>query len=87
MAVNIQVTKTGTENSASVLRKFSQRVRQSGLINHVRDARFRNRPKSKLMRKKAALRKIERTDLFETLVKDGKIAESTRGKRVRNWDK
>jgi ribosomal protein S21 len=87
MAVNIQITKTGNENSATMLRKFTQRVRQSGLINHVRDLRFRNRPKSKLMRKKAALRKLGRRDLFETLVKDGKISESTRGKRVRNWDK
>ena len=87
MAVNIQVVKTGSENTASVLRKFTQRVRQSGLINHVRDGRFRTRPKSKLTRKKVALRKIGRRDLFETLIKDGKIAESTRGKRVRNWDK
>lgn len=87
MAVNIQISKTGNENSASILRKFSQRVRQSGLINHVRDLRFRNRPKSKLMRKKAALRKLDRRNLFETLVKEGKISESTRGKRVRNWDK
>lgn len=87
MAVNIQIAKTGNENSASILRKFSQRVRQSGLINHVRDLRFRNRPKSKLMRKKAALRKLDRRNLFETLVKEGKISESTRGKRVRNWDK
>jgi ribosomal protein S21 len=66
MAVNIQITKTGNENSATMLRKFTQRVRQSGLINHVRDLRFRNRPKSKLMRKKAALRKLGRRDLFET---------------------
>lgn len=87
MAINIQIVKTGTENTASMIRKFTQRVRQSGLVNHVRDSRFRNRPKSKLMRKNAALRKIERTELFETLIKEGKISESTRGKRVRNWDK
>lgn len=86
MAVNIEVTKSGTENTGVVLRKFTQRMRSSGIVQKMRKIRYRSRDFSPLRRKQDALRKIARQKEFEQLIKDGKLSESVRGKRVK-WGK
>jgi ribosomal protein S21 len=86
MATNIQVEKTGNDNTGAVLRKFTQRMRSSGIVQKMRKIRYRSRPLSKSSRRKEALRKISRRDEFETLIKEGKLSDSVRGKRVK-WGK
>ncbi len=86
MATNIHVEKTGTENTGAVLRKFTQRMRSSGIVQKMRKVRYRSRPLSPSTRRKEALRKIERREDFEQLIKEGKLSESLRGKRVK-WRK
>lgn len=86
MAKNVVITKQGTEYTQQVLRKFTQKMRNSGIIPHMRKIRYRARPASDFLSKKTALRRINRKNLFEKLIKEGKIAESVRGKRVK-WGK
>ncbi len=86
MAVNIHVEKTGTENTGAVLRKYTQRMRSAGLVQKMRKIRYRSRPLSEGARKQVALRKIERRADFEQLIKEGKLSENVRGKRVK-WRK
>ena len=86
MAKNIVVTKQGSEYTQQVLRKFTQKMRASGIIPHMRKIRYRSRPASKFLTKKTALRRIARSNLFEKLIKEGKLSDSVRGKRVK-WSK
>ena len=86
MVINIKVEKSGTENTGAILRKFTQRMRSAGIVQKMRKVRFRARPLSPSMRRKVALRKIERRGDFEQLIKDGKLSDSVRGKRVK-WRK
>jgi len=86
MATNVQVEKSGNENTGAVLRKFTQRMRSSGIVQKMRKIRYRARPLSITTRRKAALRKINRSEEFEQLIKDGKLSDSVRGKRVK-WGK
>ncbi len=84
MATNIAISKNPNENSASVMRRFTQRMRGSGIAQRMRKIRYTSRPQSPLARKDAKLRTLKRKEQFETLIKEGKISDSVRGKRVRN---
>ena len=83
MAKNVVITKTSKDRTQHVLRKFTQRVRSSGLIMLTRSRRYKARPLSAFKAKKSKLRRISRKNEFEQLIKEGKISESVRGKRVR----
>ncbi|HWO07111.1 MAG TPA: hypothetical protein VNM40_00850 [Candidatus Paceibacterota bacterium] len=73
--INAEVTKSGTESTLSVIRKFSRRVQGTGLIQTVRKGRYFERGKSKTVSKKQALKRIARREVYRDLVKEGKIAE------------
>lgn len=86
MATNVQIEKTGTDNTSAILRKFTQRMRSAGIVQKMRKIRYRERSISKNMQRATTLRKIERRGDFEQLIKEGKLSESIRGKRVK-WRK
>jgi len=67
--------RKGTENSASVLRRFSRRMRDMGLVRQIKGDRFHERELSPLKMKEQALRRIELTKETERLKKLGKIKE------------
>ena len=75
MAINIKVTRQGSENTANVLRKFSYKVRGSGIIMHVRKRMYRTKPISQNMKKEAALRRIAKRNNILKLIKEGKLKE------------
>lgn len=77
MTLNVEVTKTGNENSINVIRKFSQRMRSTGIVRKVRNRRYWTRSLSDAVKKKQALRRIERSDEHMRLLKEGKITEQT----------
>ena len=58
MAVNVTVTKTGIENSVSLVRRFSKRVLGAGIIRRVKGNRYRLREMSKGKRRVSALRRV-----------------------------
>jgi len=75
MATNVEVVKTGTENSMGVLRRFTKRVQGSGILPRVRSIRYKNRNKSPGTRKKMTLKKLNRRKEVDLLIKLGKMVE------------
>ena len=71
--VVIEVRKNPNENNASVLRRFSRRIQESGIIHRVKGNRYNIRKESKLKVKKSALKRMVRRREIETLRKLGKI--------------
>jgi ribosomal protein S21 len=68
----IEVKKNPNENNASVLRRFSRRIQESGIIRKVKSSRYNERKESKLKIKKSALKRRERRLEIEKLKKLGK---------------
>ncbi len=83
MAKNVVIAKQGNEYTQQILHKFTHKMRNSGIIPHMRKIRYRIRPASDFLSKKTALRRISRRNLFEKLIKEGKLPDSARGKRVK----
>lgn len=75
MAINVQVTKQGNENTASVLRKFSFKVRGSGILMKARKEMVRTKPISRNMKKYAALKRLAKKAKIEKMIKEGKLKE------------
>ena len=69
----IEIKKNPNENNASVLRRFSRRIQESGIIRKVKSARYNIRKESKLKVKKSALKRMTRRKEIEKLRKLGKI--------------
>lgn len=70
----IEVRKNQNENNSGVLRRFSRRVQESGIIHKVKNSRYNQRKESKLKIKKSALKKMQRRKEIELLKKLGKIS-------------
>lgn len=75
MSINAEVTKTGSESTLSVIRKFSRKVQGTGLVKNSRKNRYYERQKSKTVQKKRTLKLLKRRAEFQQAVKDGKVAE------------
>ena len=80
MAENVKVERNNTESSANVIRRFTKRVQNAGIIPRMRGARYYVREKSRNVRRTARLKKLEKKEVYEKLVKLGKIQEY-RGRR------
>jgi len=80
--INAEVQKSGAESTLSVIRKFSRKVQGTGLIQTVRKGRYYARNTSKTVSKKRALKRIQRNDNRQQLIKEGKLIEEVkRGRR------
>ena len=73
--INVEITKTGTDNTMQVIRKFSRRVQSSGLIPFVRKRRYWERNPSQAKKKNSALYRIAKAAERLQLIKEGKISE------------
>ena len=69
----IEVKKNPNENNSSVLRRFSRRIQESGIIRKVKSSRYNVRKESKLKVKKSALKRLARRKEIEHLKKLGKM--------------
>ena len=69
----IVVRKNPNENNLSVLRRFSRRMQESGIIRRVKSSRYNARKESKLKVKKSAQKRLERRLEIEKLKKLGKM--------------
>lgn len=72
----IEVVKGATETNMSVMRRFSKRVSGAGLVKKTRNARYNERPKSALKKKKEALKRMGKRVAYERLKKLGKIKDA-----------
>jgi ribosomal protein S21 len=68
----IEIKKNPSENNASVLRRFSRRIQESGIIQKVKGSRYNDREESKLKVKRGTLKKLARRKEIEKLKKLGK---------------
>ena len=69
----LEVKKQNRESSQNLIRRFSQKLRKSGVLFEVRKRRFKSKDKSWQLRKRSALRREKRKDEFKKLKKLGKI--------------
>ena len=69
----IEVKKNPNENNSSVLRRFSRRIQESGIIRKAKGGRYNVRKESKLKVKKSALKRRARRIQIEQLKKLGKM--------------
>ena len=74
----IEVKKKDNESIGSLLRRFSKKVQQSGLLLQARSTRFKDKNLSRTERRKTALRRNEITIEKEKLRKFGKLEEDFR---------
>lgn len=77
MSTNIEVNKNDKENTAGLMRRFTKRVRGSGILQRVRGLRYYERGKSDFVRKKKTLKRIAKRAERNEQIKLGKIAEQT----------
>ena len=70
----IEVKKNPNENNASIVRRFSRRIQESGVIRGVKSLRYNKRKESKLIVKRSALKKLKKRKEIEVLKKLGKIS-------------
>lgn len=74
----LEVKKQSIESSQALVRRFAKGLQQSGLLFGARKRQFKQRQKSKLAKKKAALRREERKKEYEMLRKLGKLPVKAR---------
>ncbi|MDP2910193.1 MAG: hypothetical protein Q8N58_00160 [bacterium] len=73
--MSLEIKKEGRETSQNLVRRFSRRMKQSGILLRARKSRFKEKPKSKQMKKRSALRREELRKEYEQLEKLGKISK------------
>jgi len=73
--INVELTKNSNENNLGLIRRFSKKVKSSGIIKKVRSIRYNQRAESKFTRKKKALKTIRRKAEIDEMIKLGKMPE------------
>lgn len=68
----LEIKKNERETSQNLVRRFSRRMKQSGILLRARRARFKKREKSRQMRRKSALRREQLKKEYEQMEKMGK---------------
>ncbi len=72
MITVIEVKKNTNESNMNLVRRFSRKVSESGIIQKVKSKRYNERAESKVKTKIAALKKINRRKAQAKLQKLGK---------------
>ena len=72
MSVNVEVEKKPNENTGTVLRRFTKRVQNSGILKRARSLRYHERQKSKTLRRRQVLKLLEKRAYYEKMAKLGK---------------
>ena len=71
----LEVKKQNRETPQSLVRRFTRRVQQSGILLRAKKIRFREKPKSEQMKKRAALRREELRKEYERKQKMGEVID------------
>lgn len=69
----VQVTKKKKETTASLMKRFGQKVQKSSIVSSYKKRQFKNRKKSTLKKKRDALSRERTKDRLKKLYKLGKI--------------
>ncbi len=71
----VVVKRKDGESVERLLRRFTRRVQQSGVLIRAKDGRFYTRPKNRSQKRKDAIRRTQRREKYQYMVKIGKIDE------------
>ncbi len=77
----LEIKKEGRETSQNLVRRFSRRIKQSGILRRARKSRFWEKEKSPQMKKRSALRREQLKVEYEKLEKLGKVKPNGRRRR------
>lgn len=80
MATNVDIKKTKSDNNLGLLRKFSRKVKISGVLQKKRSLRYHDRNDSDFKKKANALNKIEKRAEYEHKEKMG-LLKPRKGRR------
>lgn len=68
-----EIIKHERETNQSLIRRFTKRLRESGILVGAKKSVFRQREKSKPMLRRAALRRLEKQKEYQRALKLGQI--------------
>ncbi|MCK4386913.1 MAG: 30S ribosomal protein S21 [Candidatus Pacebacteria bacterium] len=75
--INVEITKNnGAENDMNLIRRFTKKIRNSGILPRVRSIRYHNRKTSKYVKKQETLKSISKKAEIQRLIKLGKMPEN-----------
>ncbi len=78
MATNVEIKKGGKDNNANLIKKFTRKVQESGIIPRVKGLRYSERNLSDYVKKVKRLKSIKNKEVRDEQIKLGKISVSTR---------
>ena len=78
MATNVDIKRTKSDNNLGLLRKFSRKVKISGVLPKKRSLRYFDRNDSDFKKKENALNKIEKRAEYEYKEKMGLLKPKKR---------
>ena len=76
MITVIEVKKNANENNVNLVRRFTRKVQEYGIIQKVKSKRYNKRAESKVKIKVATLKRIARRKNQEKLIKLGKATKT-----------
>ena len=75
MNITVEVSKNQNESNTSIIRRFTKRVQDAGVLKRARSLRYSKRKPSPYAKKKSALSKLSKRKEFEKLKRLGKVEE------------
>ena len=69
----LEIRKKEKETSQNLIRRFTKRIQQSGILVQARKNMFKRRQESDEAKKRAALRRVELKKQYQILKKLGKL--------------
>ncbi len=78
MATNVEIKKGAKDNNANLIKKFTRKVQESGIIPRMKGLRYAERNLSEYVKKTKRLKSIKNKEVREEQIKLGKISASTR---------
>ncbi|HLP86641.1 MAG TPA: hypothetical protein VK153_02070 [Candidatus Paceibacterota bacterium] len=80
MITVIEVKKNANESNMNLVRRFTRKVQESGIIQKVKSKRYNKRAESKVKIKQATLKRIANKKVQEKLFKLGKATKTLKKK-------
>ncbi|MFH0755400.1 MAG: hypothetical protein V1910_01910 [bacterium] len=81
MTINIEIEKNSNENNTNMLRRFTKKVQNSGILSRVRSIRFSKRKLSPYKIKIQKLSSVNKKKEIEELIRLGKMADKTENQK------
>jgi len=75
--INVEVKKKENETAGSILRRFTKKVQNSGVLPRVRGLRYSGRPVTKFRKNKERVQAIKFKENIEEQIKLGKMPMPT----------